>query len=67
MKAPKVIAVVGCMSRHWKEKLIENGADLVIGPDQYKRIPDLLLETVKGVDKEVEISYCRDQKHKGNI
>lgn len=40
---PQLIGVLGCMTRHIKENLLEKGADIVLGPDQYKHLNDIIL------------------------
>lgn len=39
-----VLGVVGCMAQHWRDKVWERApyVDLVVGPDAYRRLPDLL-------------------------
>src|SRR6056297_2788570 len=48
------IGVIGCMAERLKEKLIERekSVDLVIGPDAYRALPDLL-ESVESGQKGV--------------
>ena len=39
----QVVGVLGCMAERLKEELLENGmADLVVGPDAYRDLPNLL-------------------------
>ena len=39
-----VLAIVGCMAEHLKERLIERApaVDVIAGPDSYRRMPELL-------------------------
>jgi len=41
-----VLAVVGCMAEHLKERVAERarGVDIIAGPDSYRRIQDLITE-----------------------
>jgi tRNA-2-methylthio-N6-dimethylallyladenosine synthase len=45
-----VVAVAGCMAQHLRGKLLENKRvlDLVVGPDGYRHLPDLLREAAGG-------------------
>ena len=41
---PLVLAIVGCMAEHLKERLVERApaVDVIAGPDSYRRMPELL-------------------------
>jgi tRNA-2-methylthio-N6-dimethylallyladenosine synthase len=57
-KNPKVVlGVTGCMAERMREKLTERTpyVDLVVGPDAYRRLPDLVDDLVKRGD-EAELS-----------
>ena len=43
-KPETIIGILGCMAQHVKDDILENKpyVDFVLGPDSYKRIPDLL-------------------------
>ncbi|MDR2840397.1 MAG: tRNA (N6-isopentenyl adenosine(37)-C2)-methylthiotransferase MiaB, partial [Paludibacter sp.] len=44
-----IVAVIGCMAERVKDDLIENhGVDLVVGPDAYLDIPNLIAMVEKG-------------------
>ena len=45
-----VVGVIGCMAERLKEKLLEEerSVDLVVGPDAYRQLPDLLQEVGSG-------------------
>ncbi len=38
----RVLVVTGCMAQKFKERLAAWGADLIVGPDQYRQIPHLI-------------------------
>lgn len=39
---PHLIGILGCMTRHLKEKLLTEGADIVLGPDQYLHLSEII-------------------------
>ncbi len=42
-RAGAVVGVLGCMSQNLRKALVEDrAADLVIGPDEYRRLPELI-------------------------
>ncbi len=45
-----VIGVLGCMAERLKKKLIEeeNIADIVVGPDEYRKLPQLVQDAFEG-------------------
>ncbi len=45
-----LIGVLGCMAQHLKNDLLENKpyVDIVLGPDSYRRLPDILQRKEKG-------------------
>ena len=43
-----VIGIIGCMAERVKDKLFEKGADLVVGPDAYLDLPNLVGIAEKG-------------------
>ncbi len=43
-----VIGVIGCMAERTRETLFENGADLVVGPDAYMDLPQLVAQAEAG-------------------
>ena len=36
------VGVLGCMAERLKSSLIDQGADIVAGPDSYRNLPNLL-------------------------
>jgi len=58
------IGVIGCMAERLKEKLIERekSVDLVIGPDAYRALPDLL-ESVESGQKGVNTLLSKEETY----
>jgi tRNA-2-methylthio-N6-dimethylallyladenosine synthase len=50
-----VLGVTGCMAERMREKLVERTpfVDLVVGPDAYRRLPELISERIQGDDAQV--------------
>ena len=48
-RQPLIIGVLGCMAERVKEELVTNHhADLVVGPDAYLTLPDLIAQVETG-------------------
>lgn len=43
-----IIGVIGCMAERTRETLFSNGADLVVGPDAYLNLPQLVAQAETG-------------------
>jgi tRNA-2-methylthio-N6-dimethylallyladenosine synthase len=44
-----IVGVLGCMAQRFKDVLVhDHGADLVVGPDEYLRLPALLRDALDG-------------------
>jgi len=58
-----IVGVLGCMAERMKESLLEEEklVDLVVGPDAYRDLPNLL-EEVEGGQKKALMFYCREKK-----
>ena len=63
-KPELVVGVLGCMAERLKAKLLdqEKLVDLVIGPDAYKDLPNLL-EKVEGGQKAVNVLLSREETY----
>ncbi len=64
-KNPKMkVGVLGCMAERLKEKFLEEEkiVDLVVGPDAYKDIPNLLKEVEEGRDA-VNVTLSKDETY----
>jgi len=48
-----VVGVLGCMAQSLKMELLENSiyVDLIAGPDSYRRLPSLIMESIEGYGK----------------
>lgn len=59
-----VIGVLGCMAERLKETLLEEEklVDLVVGPDAYRDLPNLL-ETVDGGQRAVNVLLSREETY----
>ena len=56
-----IIGVLGCMAQSLKDDLLENKpyVDIIIGPDSYKRLPDLLKRNEKDNESIVDTKLSR--------
>lgn len=63
-KPELVIGVLGCMAERLKEKLLEEEkiVDLVVGPDAYRHLPQLLQEVDEG-EKAVNTFLSREETY----
>ena len=60
---PIVVGIIGCMAERLKEELHLAGADVVAGPDSYRRLPSLLDEAFRGhksIDVELSLEETYD-------
>ncbi len=59
-----IIGVLGCMAERVKEELLEkHDADLVVGPDSYLRLPQLIAEAEMG-RKAIDIEFSLDETYR---
>lgn len=59
-----VIGVIGCMAERVKDELItEHGVDIVVGPDAYLDIPNLINTVEKG-DKAINVELSKTETYK---
>ena len=60
-----VLGVCGCMSKHLSEKLVDRApyVDLVVGPDSYRRLPDLI-EALAG-EPSLDVRLDRGETYEG--
>jgi tRNA-2-methylthio-N6-dimethylallyladenosine synthase len=59
-----VVGMLGCMAERLKEKLLEEEklVDLVVGPDAYRDLPNLI-EQVEGGQKSVNVLLSREETY----
>ncbi len=59
-----LVGVLGCMAERLKEKLLEQEklVDLVVGPDAYRTLPDLI-EEAEGGQKAVNVLLSREETY----
>ena len=61
---PKIIAVAGCMAERLRDTLVnDHGADLVVGPDAYLDLPNLVAAAENG-DKAVNIELSTTETYR---
>jgi len=63
-----VLGITGCMAEHLKEKLLESApyVDLVLGPDGYRRLPEIIEGLVEGDgDPVVDVRLDRHETYEG--
>lgn len=59
-----ILGVLGCMAERVKEDLLENHhADLVVGPDSYLSLPDLILQCESG-EKAMDVNLSTTETYK---
>lgn len=60
-----IMGVSGCMAKHLSESLMEQApyVDLVVGPDSYRRLPELIAEA--GGDSALDVRLDRDEGYMG--
>ena len=63
-KPGMLLGVLGCMAERLKSKLLEEEklVDLVVGPDAYRSLPDLIIEAGTG-QKAVNVLLSRDETY----
>jgi tRNA-2-methylthio-N6-dimethylallyladenosine synthase len=59
-----VVGVIGCMAERLKEKLLETDkmVDIVVGPDAYRTLPDLVTDAREG-HKAVNVLLSREETY----
>ena len=63
-----VLGVTGCMAENLREKIVDQApyVDLVVGPDAYRRLPDLVAESMKEkADPVIDVKLDQDEVYEG--
>ncbi|MEM1348046.1 MAG: tRNA (N6-isopentenyl adenosine(37)-C2)-methylthiotransferase MiaB [Myxococcota bacterium] len=63
-----VLGVTGCMAEHLKGSIVERApyVDLVVGPDAYRRLPELVGEQrAEGADPMIDIKLDKEEVYEG--
>ncbi len=63
-----VLGVTGCMAEHLKEKIVERApyVDIVIGPDAYRRLPDLVGQQLDDAhDPAIDVKLDKTETYEG--
>ncbi|GHV44209.1 tRNA-2-methylthio-N(6)-dimethylallyladenosine synthase [Bacteroidia bacterium] len=62
-----IVGVIGCMAERVKDELInEHGVDIVVGPDAYLDIPNLI-NTVESGEKAINVTLSKTETYKDVI
>ncbi|MGX7593431.1 tRNA (N6-isopentenyl adenosine(37)-C2)-methylthiotransferase MiaB [Candidatus Karelsulcia muelleri] len=58
------IGIVGCLATHYKKKLFEklNFIDLIVGPDSYKKIPEMI-KKLTNKKKEIDVRLANQERY----
>jgi len=63
-----ILGVAGCMAEHLRDDIVERApyVDLVVGPDAYRRLPDLIEEAQgEEVDPLIDVKLDRRENYEG--
>lgn len=58
-----VVGIIGCMAERVQEKLFEQGANMVVGPDAYLDLPNLIAMAEKG-EKAINIELSKSETYR---
>lgn len=61
-----VVGVLGCMAEHLRKDLLKKDGmtvDLVIGPDEYRKLPQLISSTVETSEKGIAVKLSRTETY----
>lgn len=66
-KSPhQVVGILGCMAERLQDKLLEEGmCDIVVGPDQYRQLPDLIRPVLEA--KKQKQQSRRQRQHQNQV
>jgi tRNA-2-methylthio-N6-dimethylallyladenosine synthase len=63
-----VLGVTGCMAENLREKIVEEApyVDLVVGPDAYRRLPELVADAMQeNADPVIDVKLDQDEVYEG--
>ena len=68
-RPPKIIGVLGCMAQKDRERIFQRAphVDLVVGPGQLDRLPELLQRVISGEGPQIEVSARRTEGSRVSI
>ena len=67
-KPELVLGVAGCMAEHLRDRIVTRApyVDLVIGPDAYRRLPQLLVQQLgEAQDPAIDVKLDREEVYEG--
>ncbi|CAD8070528.1 unnamed protein product [Paramecium sonneborni] len=59
----KVLGILGCMAERLKQQLFTQGADIIVGPDSYKSLPNLLESFQLTRDKQINTELSQTETY----
>jgi tRNA-2-methylthio-N6-dimethylallyladenosine synthase len=65
-KPEMVVGVLGCMAEHLRKDLLnstKNVVDLVIGPDEYRKLPAMIESTIGSGESEIAVKLSRTETY----
>ena len=62
-----IIGVLGCMAQNLKQEILENKpyVDIILGPDSYRRLPEILNRSLKDKKNIVDTKLSRFEVYEG--
>ena len=62
-----IVGIIGCMAERLKQDLINNhGVDIVVGPDSYRSLPDLIPAAISG-SKQIDVELSDSETYTGIV
>ena len=62
-----LVGIIGCMAERLKQELInKHGVDIVVGPDSYRSLPDILPGAIKG-NKQLSVELSDQETYTGIV
>jgi tRNA-2-methylthio-N6-dimethylallyladenosine synthase len=62
------IGILGCMATSQREDLLadrKSGIDFIVGPDSYRRLPDIIEKTVKDNQRLMDVTLTKEETYTG--